>query len=88
MRHVAACVGAMPVHRAGRAPHGVADLYPLWLAALVAHPAGAGQNLEDLAARVVVPERARARREGDVADDCVVLGEHAVEIDVAGEGGA
>ena len=61
-------------------PHHVPpDADPLRLVPLVAHPAGAGGYFQQLAARVCVPEDARAGREVDVCDEETFGGEDRVD---------
>jgi hypothetical protein len=71
MQHEARVVAAMPVRRAGIAPHRVSDVQSPWLSALIAYPARARQDAQQLAFFVRVPEGACAGGEHYVVDvDC------------------
>lgn len=86
MHQHAPIIRAMPVRRARRTRNNIADTNPLWHAALVAHPAAAGLDLDDLAVLMVVPVGAGAGEEGHmVAHDAVLGAGHFVHVDVAGE---
>lgn len=80
-------IGTVPVGGAGGAGDDVTDANLLRDTALVAHPAAAGLDLEDLAVLVVVPVGAGTWEEGDmVAHDAVLRTGHFVHVDVASEG--
>lgn len=68
MRHDTPIVGTVPMGRAWRRPHNIPHREPLRLAALIADPARADLDLQNLPVLVGVPERAGARRECHVGD--------------------
>lgn len=66
MHHHASIISAMPMRRPRPTHNQIAHTYPSWLLALVADPARAGFDFEDLATFVRVPEGATSGAECDV----------------------
>lgn len=66
MQHVTPVISSVPVDRPRWRPHNIPDVQPLRLSSLVADPATAGLDLEDLAVLVMVPVGTGAGREHDV----------------------
>ena len=75
MRHTRRVRPTMPMLLARRNMHHIADLQAARRLALRAHQAVPERHRQDLAAFVVVPERARAGGEADVVAHAVVGGE-------------
>lgn len=76
----------MPMRRACGNPYRVADIQHLSFLTLIADPAGAGHDAEELPVLVSMPVSPGARGEHDVSYRCVGGYLDRVEPDVAGEG--
>ena len=79
----------MPMRRPRRTQNHIARPDPSWLLTLIADPAAATLDLEDLSLLMGVPVRAAARQEGDVVGHHASVGVDMddVHVDVAGECG-